>query len=264
MKESTVKTLLSTICQNTRNVVLWLPQELMSSKSFIIPPTWSIYRNTETQNHWTVEVERDLWRSSSPNPPLKLECPEPFPRTMSRWLWKISKWSDATNSRGNCASAVNHSIKNCFLVFKRNTLCSSLCILPLVITLGTTGKSLAPSPFYSFLRYLYKLNELSLSWTVQALLAYLYKVSASVSWLSLWPFTGISPVWPCLLYWEPPYWTWSTCGPTSTEERGRITKDYSFDLLGMLCFLVVGFLVLFCSISYLFIFPPCRRWAGNW
>jgi len=32
-----------------------------------------------------------------------------------------------------------------FLIFRRNFLCFSLCPLPLVLSLGTTEKSLAPS-----------------------------------------------------------------------------------------------------------------------
>ena len=47
-----------------------------------------------------------------------------------------------------------HSMCQCFLMFRRNFLCSSLCPLPLSLPVGTTEKSLTPSSLHPSFRYL--------------------------------------------------------------------------------------------------------------
>jgi len=79
-----------------------------------------------------------------------------LPRTVSRWLLNISKEGDSTASLGNlCQCSV--TAKKCFLMFRGNLLCLSLCPLPLVLSLGATEKSLALSSLHPPFRYLYTL-----------------------------------------------------------------------------------------------------------
>lgn len=62
---------------------------------------------------------------------------------MSRLL-SISKEGDPTISLGNLCQC-SHTAQKCCLIFRGNLLCSSLCPLPLVLSLGTTDTSLALS-----------------------------------------------------------------------------------------------------------------------
>ena len=97
--------------------------------------------------------------------------------TMSRQLLSISKDGDYTPSPGNlCQSLVTLIVKKCFLMFRQSLLCFSLCPLPLVLSLGSTEKSLTPSSVHPSCRYLYTLMRYpwvcsSPGWTVPALLA---------------------------------------------------------------------------------------------
>ena len=81
-------------------------------------------------------VGRDLCGSSSPGP-----C---WSRVTYRQVLNISREGDATTSLGSLfQGSVTLRVKKCFLVFNWNFLCFSLCPLPLVLSLGTTEKSLA-------------------------------------------------------------------------------------------------------------------------
>jgi len=46
--------------------------------------------------------------------------------------------------------------KTCFLMFRGNLLCLSLCPLPLVLSLGATAKSLVPSSLHHSFRFVHK------------------------------------------------------------------------------------------------------------
>lgn len=62
-------------------------------------------------------------------------------RTVSTWFL-MSRERHSTTSLGNlCQFSVNYSVKKCFLTFRRNPLCFSLCPLSLVLLLGTTENS---------------------------------------------------------------------------------------------------------------------------
>ena len=77
-----------------------------------------------------------------------------LPRTMSRRLLNFSKDGDTTASPGNlCQCSVTLSVTKCFLMFRGNLPCFSLCPLPLVLSLGTTEQSLAPSSLHPPCRY---------------------------------------------------------------------------------------------------------------
>jgi len=67
-------------------------------------------------------------------------------RTLSRRVLNISREGDSTTSPDNlfqCSVTIRG--KKFFFMFRRNLLCFSLCPLPLVLSLGTTEKSLASS-----------------------------------------------------------------------------------------------------------------------
>ena len=65
---------------------------------------------------------------------------------MARRGWNISREGDSTASLGSLGQvSVTLRGKKFFLGFSWSFLCSSLCPLPLVLSLVTTGKSLAPS-----------------------------------------------------------------------------------------------------------------------
>ena len=67
-------------------------------------------------------------------------------RTLSRRALNISRERDSTASLGSLfQGSVTLRGKKFFLMLRRNFLCFSLCPLPLVLSLGTTGQSLAPS-----------------------------------------------------------------------------------------------------------------------
>ncbi|NXN56925.1 ARMC4 protein, partial [Rynchops niger] len=73
----------------------------------------------------------------------------------SRRVLKISREGDSTTSLGSLFQcSVTLTVKKFFRVFERNFLCSNLCPLPLVLSLGTIEKSLAPSSFSPPFRYL--------------------------------------------------------------------------------------------------------------
>ena len=67
-------------------------------------------------------------------------------RTLSRRVLNISREGDSTTPLGSLGQgSVTLRGKKFFLLFRRSFLCFSLCPLPLVVSLGTTEKSLASS-----------------------------------------------------------------------------------------------------------------------
>ena len=157
-----------------------------------------------SQNHRMVEVGRDLWRSSGPTPCSSRDSQSWLPSTMSRWLLSISKGGDSTASLGKlCWGSVTHAVNKCFLVFRGNHLCFSLCSLPLVLHWGPLERvCLHPlctlplgidthwwGPPWTFS---------SPGWAVPALSAFPHRTDAPVPSSSLWPFDGLSLVCPCL------------------------------------------------------------------
>ena len=120
-------------------------------------------------------------------------------------------------------------------MFRANLLCYSLCPLPLVLSLGTTERGLAPSSLHPPFRYLYtlirspwaflRLNSLSTQPFIRGeMLQSLHHLNGSLV---------LSPVSPCLSCTEELRTVPSNPGvATSAEQRGRIT---SLSLLAILC-----------------------------
>ena len=110
---------------------------------------------TESQNHRMVGVGRDLWGSPSPTPCPSRVTQSRLHRTALRWVLNISREGDSTAPLGSLGQgSVTLRGKKFFLLFRRNFPGFSLCPLPLVLLLGTTGKSLAPSSWHPPCRYL--------------------------------------------------------------------------------------------------------------
>ena len=123
---------------------------------------------------------------------------------MSGWLLSISKDADSTTALDNlCQHLVTLTVRKCFLMFRGHLLCFCLCPLPLVLSLGTNAKSLAPSYPHPPFRYSYTLISSpwvfsSPGWTIPALSPFPHRRDAPVPSPFLWPFSGLSAVCPCL------------------------------------------------------------------
>lgn len=107
-----------------------------------------------SQNHRIVGVE-----GTSGNHPVQLAIiAVPYNRLhrkASRWVFNISR-EDSTISLGTmCQCSVPLTIQNFFLVFRWNLLCSSLWLLPLALSLGSTERA-RPHPLHSHTLFIYK------------------------------------------------------------------------------------------------------------
>lgn len=107
-----------------------------------------------------VEVWRDLWGSSGPTPMLKQGHWEPFAQQCVQMAFEyLQRWR-LQNASGQSALVLGtFRGKQCFLIFRGNLLCFKMCPLRLVLSLGTSGKCLAPSSVHSPLRYLHTLTK---------------------------------------------------------------------------------------------------------
>lgn len=104
------------------------------------------------ENHRIVGVGRDLWRSSSPTfhkavPLRKLHG------LVSRRVLNISWEGDFTTSLGSLCQCSDTLTVKFFLTLIWNFLCSSLCPLLFVQSLGSAEKSLVPSIWSPPFRY---------------------------------------------------------------------------------------------------------------
>lgn len=64
------------------------------------------------------------------------------PMPMAKWLLEITKetWQPLGSL---CQCSVTHTVQKFFLIFLWNSLCFCLCLVPLILLLGSTEKSLA-------------------------------------------------------------------------------------------------------------------------
>jgi len=99
-----------------------------------------------SQNHRMAAFGRDLYGSSSPAPLTKKGHLQQAAQDLVQVGLNISREGDSTTSLGKVFQcSVTLRGKKFFLMFSWNFPCFSLCPLPLVLSLGTTDKSLAPS-----------------------------------------------------------------------------------------------------------------------
>lgn len=97
----------------------------------------------KSQKSRTAEAGRELQRPSGPAPCANRATCSRLPRTASQQILKISR---RETPHGNlCQGSITHTAQECSPVFRQNLPSSSLCPLPLILALGNTTKSLAPS-----------------------------------------------------------------------------------------------------------------------
>jgi len=100
-----------------------------------------------SQNHRMFGVGRDLCGSPSPTPLPKQGHPEQAAQDCVQVGFEYLQRRRLHSLPGQPVPGLRHpQMKKFFLGFIWNFLCFSLCPLPLVLSLGTTGKSLALSP----------------------------------------------------------------------------------------------------------------------
>lgn len=74
-------------------------------------------------------------------------------RIVSRQLLDISSEGSSTTSLGSLFQcSVTYIVRKFFLMFRLNFLCISFCLLPVVLLLGTTKKTLAPPSWHTLFR----------------------------------------------------------------------------------------------------------------
>lgn len=142
--------------------MIWLP----SICWFSFHLTFCFYRK--------VDVGRDLCKSSGSTPLLKqghlrASCPGPSPDSLQR----SPRTRTPPHSQASAWSP-QAKMKKCFLMFWGALLCFRLCLLSMVVSSSTTGKSLALSSLPPPFRRLYRLIRSSPwafsspEWTVPA------------------------------------------------------------------------------------------------
>lgn len=143
---------------------------------------------TESQYHKMVEVGKNVWMASCPNPLLK---------------------------EGNLEQETN---QKCFLIFRRNLLCFSSCPLPCFHSLFRYLNTLVRSPWALSPGWTPLL--LSLSFPSQQ------RCSSPFNhphWTLHWTLSSTTT---SLLLWGAQRWTqYSSCGLTSAKERERISLN---------------------------------------
>jgi len=126
-----------------------------TTSAFLRPIYKRLWKRKGDLNHRMAEFGRDLWRWSGPISLLKQGHPELVAQDHVQRAFEYSP-GDSTNSLGNlCQCSVTFMLTKYFLKFRANCLCFSVCPLPLVLSLGTTEKSLAPSCLHPLFRYFY-------------------------------------------------------------------------------------------------------------
>jgi len=107
------------------------------------------------------EFGRDPWRSSGPTLLLKQDHQEPGAQDHVQMAFECLQGGRLHNLSGQPLAILGHThrVKKYFLMFRWTLLCFSLCPLPVVLSLGTTERSLALSASQPPCRYLYTLRR---------------------------------------------------------------------------------------------------------
>ena len=151
-----------------------------------------------------------------------------LPRSTSRQLLTLSKDGKSTTSGVNLLQcSVTLREKKCFLMFRGNILCLSLCPVPLVLSLGSTRESLAPFSLHLPFRYWWDPPwDFSLLNSPSSLISLpphekCFSPLITVV-VALWTLSSMSM---SLLYWGVQnQMQYSKCGLTNVEQSGRITS----------------------------------------
>lgn len=122
---------------------------------FCICPTFP-HINT-VKNHSMAEAGRDLWSPSGPDLCSSRDTQSWLPRTLSKWLLKISKEETLQPPWAACASAQSPAQHRSAPGVQRDPPVLQRVPLPLVLALGTIKKSLAPVSLHHPFRCSYTL-----------------------------------------------------------------------------------------------------------
>jgi len=128
---------------------------LCFAELFLLVPVAFAVSNTvtELQAHRRVAEERCLWRSSCPAALLSQGQLESVAQDHVQVAFNcLQAWRLHLSGQSVPVLSHRHSEK-CFPAFRATLLCFSLCPLPLILALGTTGQSLAPSSLHLPFRY---------------------------------------------------------------------------------------------------------------
>lgn len=136
----------------------WVPVPGLLCKRMFWPPL-----GIESWNDWGWKGLLEVMWSIPPTQagPPRVSCWGPYPGN----FWIYPRTGDSTTSVGNlfqCSASLTEK-KKCFLVFSQTLLCFSLCLSPLVLSLGMTEKNLALVPFAHFLQLVKYIDEIILS-----------------------------------------------------------------------------------------------------
>lgn len=115
-----------------------------------------------SQNHCMVEAGRYLWRASGPTPMLKQGHLERVAQDHVQTACQLSPRKKTPQPLwALCQCSVTLTVEKVFLMLKGNLLCC--CVLPLVLSLGSSEKTLDPSCLHPPFRYLDTLMRCPLS-----------------------------------------------------------------------------------------------------
>lgn len=121
---------------------------------FCPSPYWCAFSG-QILNHTVCEVGKHFWRPSGPNLLLKQKHPGQGAQAHIQVDFEDIRGGDYTTSLDSvCQCSITCIVKKCFLMFRRILLCFSLCPMPLVLSLGTSENSVAPSSLHCPFRYL--------------------------------------------------------------------------------------------------------------
>lgn len=147
---------------------------------------------------------------------------------MPRHFWKFPRMKALQYLKVTCASDYHLHNEKCFLMFRGNLPHFSLCPLPLVLLLGTSGKS---STFFPLsLEVLIYIGKILSEYFFPGLNR--ERVLQSLHHLC---GLGLFIMSTSLLYWRAQNWTQysSTAGLTSSAQRGRISSQSAETFLFM-------------------------------
>jgi len=102
------------------------------------------------------EAGRDVQRSSDPISLLKEGNIKPLGQDQVYMAFEYLQGLRIHSTSGKPISVLGHPHreKKCFFIFRGNLLYFNFCTLPLILSLGTTEKSLVLSSFHFLFRYL--------------------------------------------------------------------------------------------------------------
>lgn len=139
----------SFICEERQHGAFILPNS-SHSREMLVFTLW--LSACQSQNHKMVEAQRQLWTNLVYSSSFRSFISSRLSRTTSKYLLKISNSPQSPWKIISSAQSTSQSKNPLFLQF----LCFSFCLLPLVLSLDTTVKSLGTSrPIFHAFKLIY-------------------------------------------------------------------------------------------------------------